>query len=100
MSPAPPKNRKPPPAREPGPGMNSFDKRQMGKRKRRDAKTEVQEFERRKPTRTGSLPLPFGGGSGRGRSRGLSFVSRGEALRRVLTVGSWTGLGVAITSPA
>lgn len=30
MSPAPPKNRKPPPARELGPEMNSFNKRQRG----------------------------------------------------------------------
>lgn len=45
-------------------------------------------------------PFAFGGGRGRGRSRGLSFVSRGEALRRGLTVGSRTGVGVAMTSPA
>lgn len=56
MSPAPPKNRKPPPAREPGPATNSFGKRQRGKGKRWDAKTEVRRFERRKPTRTGSPP--------------------------------------------
>lgn len=100
MSPAPPKNRKPPPAQEPGPAKNSLGKRQRGKGKRWDAKTEVRRFERRKPTRTGLPPFRVRGGRGRGRSRGLSFVSRGEALRRGLTAGSWTGVGVAMTSPA
>lgn len=92
MSSAPPKNRKPIPAREPGPGMNSFHKHERGKRKRWDAGTEVRRFERRKPARTRAAPLPFGGARGRGRSGGLSFVSRGEALRRWLTVGSWKGV--------
>ena len=101
MSRAPPKNRKPPPSsREPGPEVNSFGKRQRGKRKRWDAKTEVRRFERRKPTWNDTLPLPFGGGRGRGRSRGLSFVSRGEALGGGFTVGSRTGAGIVMTSPA
>lgn len=45
-------------------------------------------------------PLAFRGGRGRGRSRGLSFVSGGEALRGGLAAGAWAGAGVAITCPA
>lgn len=80
--------------------MNSFGKRQRAKRKRWDAKTEVRRFERRKPTWNDTLPLPFGGGRGRGRSRGLSFVSGGEALGGGFMVGSRTGAGIVMTSPA
>lgn len=73
MSPAPPKNRKPPPAREPGPAKNSFGKRQRGKGKRWDAKAEVGRFERRKSTWTTSPPLLLSEVGAEGEAAGSSL---------------------------
>lgn len=87
-----------------GSGTRAKDEliRQTSKGKQRDGmpKPRSEGFGRRKPTRTGWLPSRLEGGSGRGRDGGLSFVSRGEALRRGLTVGSCTGERVTMTSPA
>lgn len=83
MSPAPPKNRKPPPS-SPGirPRGELIWQTSRGKRKRWDAKTEVEGLSAENPLGTTRSPSHSEVGAGEGKEQGLSFVSRGGGTWR------------------
>lgn len=100
VSPAPSKNRKPPPAWNLGQRRTHLANVKGGRQRGGMQRPRSEGLSAENPLGLRHPPFCFQRWVQKGKQQGLPFVSRGKALRRGLTAGSWTALGVAMTNLA